>query len=58
MFPRVVAVLTWPVRFCIDSVLYAIAAQRWEGWGRKGDPRNERPLLTRQQWKADRRHDD
>lgn len=42
--------LAWPLRYAVDEVRYAIAAARWEGWGRKGDPRNDRPILTREQW--------
>lgn len=36
----------------VNEIRYTRAAARWEGWGRAGDPRNDRPELTREQWEA------
>lgn len=44
---------TW--RFCRESCAYARDAWRYEGWGRAGDPRNDRPHLNKREWRARRK---
>lgn len=51
---KLVRFLTWPWRFAWDAWKYAVASAAYEGWGMRDDPRNERPELTREQWKTHR----